>query len=57
MEEAVRIIKELLDTLPDSIHGGVKCWGWCWDELSGENQELVKAVRRKAQTFISERSD
>ena len=57
MEEAIKIIKELLDTLPDSIHGGVKCWDWCWNELDDENQELVKTVRGKAQAFISERSD
>ncbi len=57
MEEAIKVIKGLLDALPDSTHGGARCWDWCWDELDNENQELVKMARRKAEVFLSERGE
>lgn len=52
MEEAIKLIEELLNVLPDSNHDGIRCWDWCWDELDDKSQESVKTVRRKAKEFI-----
>lgn len=46
------IIKDLLNALPDSGYEGRgdESWDWCWNELSSEAQDEVKAVRARAKT-------
>ena len=40
---------QLLRILPDSLFyervDGDQSWGWCWNELSGRAQDLVKQAR------------
>lgn len=52
MDEIKKVINLLLDNLPDSIHEDDESWNWCWEELSGEAQEQVKAVRAVALNFL-----
>ncbi len=49
--EATRIIRLLRNHLPDSYHEG-EDWNWGWDELSGESQDEVKAVRKQANEWL-----
>lgn len=46
--EALAVIRQLLDHLPDSRKSGNECWSWAWDELNEEAQEAVKAARATA---------
>ena len=55
MEQKVRaIILQLLEHLPDSYHKD-KSWVWCWDELSGDAQDLVKNIRKEANKLLGEK--
>jgi len=56
-KKAVEMVEALLNVLPDSIHEQGGDWTWCWDELSGESQDEVKEVRKRARAFISERNE
>ncbi len=40
------VIRQLMAALPDSMHDDDDSWIWCWDELSEQAQDLVKAARR-----------
>ena len=53
MERAGRV---LLDCLPDSIYDD-ESWGWCWDELSDDAQDLVKDARQKWANAQQEKED
>ena len=47
------IIKKLLDCLPDNgTHPDDPSWTWGWDELSGEAQDEVQAVRQEATQLL-----
>lgn len=57
MNEAINIVKSLLAVLPDSEQWskrGKDCWRWCWDELSDDAQEEVKAARKAAATWLKQ---
>ncbi len=51
-EKAQAVIVKLLKVLPDSIHDHDASWGYCWNELSDDAQEQVKAAGREAAWFL-----
>jgi len=53
--EVKKIILELLHNLPDNKFFGDESWGWAWRELSGNAQESIKEVRKKANEFMRSR--
>jgi len=42
VDEASTLIKRMIGVMPDSRHAEDESWEWCWDDLSGDAQELVK---------------
>ncbi len=53
-ERYTKLIKGLLDHLPDSIHSEDESWQWCWDELSGDAQDKVKEIRELSKKALDE---
>ena len=52
LREAIRLIADLADHLPDTNSQSGEDWNWCWNELSGNSQDAVKKVRNKAREFL-----
>ena len=49
----VDMVQNLRAMLPDSRgHEDDACWGRCWDELDGDAQDEVQAVRREADILL-----
>ena len=55
-ERSVEIIRELIDHLPDSNNQD-NDWNYCWNELTDESQEKVKAIRKKAIEYLKEHDE
>jgi hypothetical protein len=51
--EARKVIEDLLNVLPDSIHKGEECWDWSWDDLNSEAQDAVVEKRKIASAFLA----
>lgn len=51
------VLRETLSVLPDSIHAPTWDWDNCWNELSSDSQELVRAVRTRANAALGTGSD
>jgi hypothetical protein len=56
LKETIEVLSMLLHHLPDSDHDD-ESWNWCWEQLSGEAQEAVKAAREKGYQLVSELVD
>jgi hypothetical protein len=51
----ILVVRRLMAKLPDSRANGKKsCVRWCWDELNGDAQDEVQAVRAEATTLLAE---
>ena len=48
----IDVIVQLLNHLPDSDVHDDETWNWCWDELSCNAQDAVKAARRSANELL-----
>ena len=55
IEQLEDMISELLYVLPDTLNFDKedKSWGWCWNELSRDAQDKVKAARFAALAVLS----
>jgi hypothetical protein len=47
----------LLAALPDTMSSDDESWGWAWNELSEEAQDIVKARRAAAAALLAQLSD
>jgi hypothetical protein len=51
----ILVVRRLMGVLPDSEeHRTDACWGWCWNELNGDAQDEVQAVRAEARKLLAE---